>query len=163
MNGYGFMFCLNRHNNFLRIQEAFPRWQDPLLKNKFPVKILNQILGVVVICLQEEPSVRPLISNVVATLGYLTLAQEVIEFVPSPLPVSNQLSEVNNSSEPENHHNHGQQDENSSSDEQDSDTSTSHHEDGDSIRSSNYDQHGDSAIINKKSIQKNAKDKLKKP
>lgn len=47
---------------------------DPLLGNKFPVTSLNQAIGVASMCLQEEPSVRPLITDVVAALSFLTMA-----------------------------------------------------------------------------------------
>lgn len=44
---------------------------DPLLKGKFPVKSLHQAVAVAAMCLNEEPSVRPLISDVVTALSFL--------------------------------------------------------------------------------------------
>ncbi|CAI9754524.1 unnamed protein product [Fraxinus pennsylvanica] len=47
---------------------------DPLLKGEFPVTSLNQAVGVAAMCLQDEPLVRPLISDVVAALSLLAVA-----------------------------------------------------------------------------------------
>lgn len=44
---------------------------DPLLDRKFPVKALNQAVAMAAMCLQEEASVRPLMSDVVTTLSFL--------------------------------------------------------------------------------------------
>ncbi|PSR92940.1 Serine/threonine-protein kinase, partial [Actinidia chinensis var. chinensis] len=117
---------------FFRDPKRFPEMADPLLEGKFPVKSLNQAVGVAAMCLQEEPSVRPLISDVVAALGFLTIAQDV--GVPSSLTVPNQPSEMKILCETENSHNHGEgdssdQDGDSSEEEQDSDGSS--HHDGD--------------------------------
>lgn len=44
---------------------------DPVLKKRFPEKDLNQVVAIAAMCLQEEPSVRPLIGDVVTTLSYI--------------------------------------------------------------------------------------------
>lgn len=44
---------------------------DPLLDDNYPVKGLYQALAVAAMCLQEEASVRPLISDVVTALDFL--------------------------------------------------------------------------------------------
>ncbi|XP_021300925.1 probable serine/threonine-protein kinase PBL26 [Herrania umbratica] len=49
----------------------FPELADPLLKGDFPVRGLNQAVAVAAMCLQEEASVRPLISDVVTALSFL--------------------------------------------------------------------------------------------
>ncbi|KAK4487870.1 hypothetical protein RD792_003608 [Penstemon davidsonii] len=54
--------------------KRFPDMADPLLKSGFPVTSLNQAVGVAAMCLQDEPSVRPLISDVVAALSFLASA-----------------------------------------------------------------------------------------
>ncbi|KAL6988675.1 putative serine/threonine-protein kinase pbl26 [Sarracenia purpurea var. burkii] len=119
---------------FFRDPKRFPEMVDPLLEGKFPVKSLNQAVGVVAMCLQEEPSVRPLISDVVAALSFLALVPD--EPIPS-LPVPNQPSEVKIHSEPENHPNHGEEGDISdseygcSSEGHDSDTDSSSHHNGD--------------------------------
>lgn len=57
---------------------------DPLLKNKFPERSLNQAVGVAAMCLQEEPSVRPLISDVVAALTTLNVDEPIPDSPSSP-------------------------------------------------------------------------------
>lgn len=47
---------------------------DPLLKNAFPTTSINQAVGVASMCTQEEPSVRPLSTDVVAALSFLAMA-----------------------------------------------------------------------------------------
>ncbi|GMP21810.1 hypothetical protein CsSME_00000088 [Camellia sinensis var. sinensis] len=97
-----------------RDPKRFPELADPLLKGKFPERSLNQVVGVAAMCLQEEPSVRPLISDVVAALSFL---QD-----DDALPVPNQL---------ENHYNHGEG------------NSSDYHKDGDSSESSDDDDDDD--------------------
>ncbi|XP_059665669.1 probable serine/threonine-protein kinase PBL7 [Cornus florida] len=64
----------------------FPELADPLLKLDFTVTSLNQAIGVAAMCLQEEPSVRPLISDVVTALNSLTQVKDEPNL--SSLPVS---------------------------------------------------------------------------
>ncbi|KAG8380379.1 hypothetical protein BUALT_Bualt06G0009300 [Buddleja alternifolia] len=59
---------------FFRDPKTFPDMADPLLERKFLVTSLNQAVGVASMCLQEEPSVRPLITDVVAALSFLAMA-----------------------------------------------------------------------------------------
>lgn len=46
---------------------------DPVLEVNFPTKGLYQALAVAAMCLQEEATARPLISDVVTALEYLAL------------------------------------------------------------------------------------------
>lgn len=65
---------------------------DPQLGKKFPVKGLNQAVGVTAMCLQDEPMVRPLIGDVVAALSFLTMPQAddpIPSSPPAPIPTSN--------------------------------------------------------------------------
>ncbi|KAL7148735.1 hypothetical protein ABFS83_06G199300 [Erythranthe nasuta] len=64
--------------------KRFSDMADPHLKNEFPVTSLNQAVGVASMCLQEEPSVRPLITDLVAALSFLATA-------PSEAPVPSRL------------------------------------------------------------------------
>ncbi|KAK4762767.1 hypothetical protein SAY86_008535 [Trapa natans] len=64
-----------------RDPKLFPGMADPLLKRKFPEKALNQVVALAAMCLQEEASVRPLMSDVVATLSFL---MSVTEDPPKP-------------------------------------------------------------------------------
>ncbi|KAG8390690.1 hypothetical protein BUALT_Bualt01G0109800 [Buddleja alternifolia] len=52
----------------------FPDMADPLLRKQFPVTSLNQAVGVAAMCLQEEPSARPFISDISAALSFLAMA-----------------------------------------------------------------------------------------
>nr|XP_017217746.1 PREDICTED: serine/threonine-protein kinase CDL1 isoform X1 [Daucus carota subsp. sativus] len=54
-----------------RDPKRFPEMADPLLNKDFSVKSLNQAVGVAAMCLQEEPTVRPYITDVVAALSFL--------------------------------------------------------------------------------------------
>ncbi|XP_049366717.1 probable serine/threonine-protein kinase PBL25 [Solanum verrucosum] len=67
-----------------RNPKRFREMADPLLKNRFPERSLNQAVGVAAMCLQEEPSVRPLISDVVAALTNLNVDEPIPESPPSP-------------------------------------------------------------------------------
>lgn len=46
---------------------------DPLLEGQYPVKSLYQALAVAAMCLQEEDTTRPLISDVVTALEFLSV------------------------------------------------------------------------------------------
>ncbi|KAL9233424.1 hypothetical protein vseg_008428 [Gypsophila vaccaria] len=54
-----------------REPKRFPDLADPRLNKEFPVTSLNQAVGICAMCLQEEPSVRPLVGDVVAALSFL--------------------------------------------------------------------------------------------
>ncbi|XP_062085231.1 probable serine/threonine-protein kinase PBL25 [Humulus lupulus] len=69
---------------FFRDPKKFPALADPLLNGKFPEKDLNQAVAVAAMCLQEEPSARPLISDVLTTLSFLTTTP--VECIPAPIP-----------------------------------------------------------------------------
>lgn len=45
---------------------------DPLLEGNYPIKGLYQALAVAAMCLQEEANIRPLMSDVVMALEYLS-------------------------------------------------------------------------------------------
>ncbi|XP_062078750.1 probable serine/threonine-protein kinase PBL25 [Humulus lupulus] len=52
--------------------QKFPELADPLLEaGDYPVRGLHQAVAVAAMCLNEEPSVRPLISDVVTALSFL--------------------------------------------------------------------------------------------
>ncbi|XP_030444566.2 probable serine/threonine-protein kinase PBL23 [Syzygium oleosum] len=52
-------------------RRKFTLMADPLLEGAYPIKGLYQALAVAAMCLQEEASTRPLISDVVTALEYL--------------------------------------------------------------------------------------------
>ena len=49
---------------------------DPLLGEDYPEKGLNQAVAIAAMCLQEEETARPFMSDVVTALNYLTLSSE---------------------------------------------------------------------------------------
>ncbi|KAL0857960.1 hypothetical protein Bca101_063114 [Brassica carinata] len=60
----------------------FPELADPSLEGVFPEKALNQAVAVAAMCLQEEATLRPLISDVVTALGFLGTAPDGTIAVP---------------------------------------------------------------------------------
>ncbi|XP_056165588.1 probable serine/threonine-protein kinase PBL25 [Syzygium oleosum] len=59
-----------------RDPKLFPQMADPLLQGKFPEKDLNQAVAIAAMCLQEKASVRPLMSDVVTALSFLSGASD---------------------------------------------------------------------------------------
>ncbi|KAF3599983.1 hypothetical protein F2Q69_00039046 [Brassica cretica] len=60
----------------------FPELADPSLEGVFPEKALNQAVAVAAMCLQEEATLRPLISDVVTALGFLGTAPDGTIAIP---------------------------------------------------------------------------------
>lgn len=56
----------------LKDRRNFKLMADPLLEGDYPIKGLHQALAVAAMCLQEEASTRPLISDVVVALSHLS-------------------------------------------------------------------------------------------
>ncbi|KAE8712900.1 Serine/threonine-protein kinase CDG1 [Hibiscus syriacus] len=54
-----------------KVRSKFPQLADPLLKGDFPKKGLNQAVALAAMCLQEEATVRPLMSDVVTALSFV--------------------------------------------------------------------------------------------
>ena len=52
---------------------------DPLLQGNYPLKGLYQALAVAAMCLQEEASTRPLMSDVVTALEFLAVHNDAAE------------------------------------------------------------------------------------
>ncbi|GAA0147434.1 hypothetical protein LIER_07134 [Lithospermum erythrorhizon] len=61
---------------YFKDKSKFNMLVDPLLEGNYPEKGLHQAVAVAAMCLQEEPSTRPLISDVVTALEYLTMELE---------------------------------------------------------------------------------------
>jgi hypothetical protein len=55
----------------LRDRKRYHELVDPLLRGDCPEKDLSQAVGVAAMCLQEEASVRPFMSDAVVALGFL--------------------------------------------------------------------------------------------
>ncbi|XP_059636087.1 probable serine/threonine-protein kinase PBL23 [Cornus florida] len=60
----------------LQDRRNFELIADPLLEGNYPLKGMYQALAVASMCLQEEASTRPLISDVVIALDYLALPND---------------------------------------------------------------------------------------
>lgn len=58
---------------------------DPALQGNFPTKGINQAVAVAAMCLQEEAEVRPLMTDVVIALSFLS-TDPVGHYVPPPAP-----------------------------------------------------------------------------
>ncbi|KAG2300373.1 hypothetical protein Bca52824_036845 [Brassica carinata] len=63
----------------------YPDMADPLLRKKFSERGLNQAVAITSMCLQDEPSARPLISDVMVALSFLSMSTDG---VPTAVPVS---------------------------------------------------------------------------
>ncbi|XP_047336762.1 probable serine/threonine-protein kinase PBL23 [Impatiens glandulifera] len=53
-------------------KRKFSLMADPLLEGKYPIRALYQALAIAAMCLQEEDDARPLISDVVTALEFLS-------------------------------------------------------------------------------------------
>ncbi|KAE8676375.1 Serine/threonine-protein kinase PBS1 [Hibiscus syriacus] len=70
-----------------RQPRSFPEMADPLLKKQFPERDMNQAVGIAAMCLQDEAAARPLMSDVVTALSFLSMAKND-HSDPSNLPPS---------------------------------------------------------------------------
>lgn len=52
-------------------RRKFPQMADPMLQGQYPTRGLYQALAVAAMCVQEQPTMRPLIADVVTALTYL--------------------------------------------------------------------------------------------
>ncbi|XP_028758123.1 probable serine/threonine-protein kinase PBL23 [Neltuma alba] len=66
-----FLQTLLNAQPLLKDKRKFTLIADPLLKDDYPMKGLYQALAVAAMCLQEEASTRPLISDVVSAMEFL--------------------------------------------------------------------------------------------
>ncbi|KAM1909300.1 hypothetical protein ACFX13_038072 [Malus domestica] len=56
---------------FLKDRRKFVQLVDPLLQGRFPVRCLHHAIAITAMCLQEQPTFRPLITDIVVALEYL--------------------------------------------------------------------------------------------
>nr|XP_043611011.1 probable serine/threonine-protein kinase PBL25 [Erigeron canadensis] len=76
--------------------QRFTELADPLLKGDHPDKGLNQAIAVAAMCLNEDSSVRPLMSDVVTALSFLGDGNDTIELIDSPSePSLSRLPSIN--------------------------------------------------------------------
>ncbi|GMH13079.1 hypothetical protein Nepgr_014920 [Nepenthes gracilis] len=57
---------------FFRDPKRFPKMADPRLYKKFPATSLNQAVAIAAMCLQEEATIRPLITDIVPVLSFVS-------------------------------------------------------------------------------------------
>ncbi|XP_010492559.1 PREDICTED: receptor-like kinase LIP1 [Camelina sativa] len=69
-----------------RDPKRYPDMADPLLKKNFSERGLNQAVAITSMCLQEEPTARPLISDVTVALSFLSMSTE--DGIPTTIPMS---------------------------------------------------------------------------
>ncbi|OIW13787.1 hypothetical protein TanjilG_31676 [Lupinus angustifolius] len=69
-----------------RDPKRFPDMADPHLSKQFPEKDLNQAVAITAMCLQEEPEARPLMSDVVTALSFLSVVPPANAIPPSLPP-----------------------------------------------------------------------------
>ena len=63
---------------------------DPVLEGEYPVRGLYQALAIAAMCVQEQPTRRPLIADVVTALNYL--ASQKYDPLTSPVQSSRRSS-----------------------------------------------------------------------
>ncbi|KAL6275983.1 hypothetical protein ACE6H2_019584 [Prunus campanulata] len=54
-----------------RDRKRFSQMVDPLLQGQYPVRGLYQALAIAAMCVQEQPNMRPVITDIVTALNYL--------------------------------------------------------------------------------------------
>ncbi|CAA6654830.1 unnamed protein product [Spirodela intermedia] len=65
-------------------RRKFSQMADPSLRGQYPVRALYQALAVAAMCVQEDPTMRPLIADVVTALSYLASQKYDSEAHPPP-------------------------------------------------------------------------------
>ncbi|PON70792.1 GPCR kinase [Parasponia andersonii] len=71
-------------NPVFKTPQRYPELADPLLRGEYPVRGLHQAVAVAAMCLNEEPSVRPLISDAVTALSFLGTSPGATAHTSSP-------------------------------------------------------------------------------
>ncbi|XP_006654521.1 probable serine/threonine-protein kinase PBL25 [Oryza brachyantha] len=98
-------------------QKRYHELVDPLIKSEYPAKALNQVVAMAAMCLQEEDSVRPLMADVVMTLGFLIAMPP--ETQPTSVPVSVPIPSASPASKEDKAPNRSDSSSSSSSDDED--------------------------------------------
>ncbi|CAL9230529.1 unnamed protein product [Arabidopsis halleri] len=68
-----------------RDPKRYPDMADPLMRKNFSERGLNQAVAITSMCLQEEPTARPLISDVMVALSFLSMSTE--DGIPTTVPI----------------------------------------------------------------------------
>lgn len=92
MTFYWFIiFCFFQSRHFLTDKRKYHQLADPLLQGRYPLRPFQQLIAVILTCLQEHPRVRPVMADVVVALDYVASQPYVSEPDPekiSPPPAS---------------------------------------------------------------------------
>ncbi|GFZ11098.1 protein kinase superfamily protein [Actinidia rufa] len=75
----------NQARPLFKDRRTFSQIADPMLQGQYPVRGLYQALAVAAMCVQEQPTMRPVIADVVTALSYL--ASQIYD--PETQPVQN--------------------------------------------------------------------------
>ena len=92
------LFCDHKAEAIFMEPGRFSELTDPLLRGDFPKKSFNQAVAISAMCLQEDTTVRPLISDVVTALSCLPLQGDAGYSCPIS-PPSPRLSDATTSRE----------------------------------------------------------------
>ncbi|KAL0717750.1 hypothetical protein Bca4012_067072 [Brassica carinata] len=68
-----------------RDPKRYPDMVDPVLNKKFSERGLNQAVAIASMCVQEEATARPLISDVMVALSFLSMSTE--DGIPTAVPI----------------------------------------------------------------------------
>ncbi|WOL14851.1 serine/threonine-protein kinase PBS1 [Canna indica] len=66
-----------------RDRKKFPQMADPNLYGRYPIRGLYQALAIAAMCVQEQPSMRPVIGDIVTALTYLASQSHNRSSLPS--------------------------------------------------------------------------------
>ncbi|KAM0846583.1 hypothetical protein ACQ4PT_055596 [Festuca glaucescens] len=77
----------------IRDRRRYHELVDPLLRGEYPEKDLSQAVGVAAMCLQEEDTVRPYMSDAVVALGFLAEVPAGCEEKPSTVLQKKQVED----------------------------------------------------------------------
>jgi len=64
---------------FLKDRRKFVQLVDPLLQGRFPLRCLHHAVAITAMCIQEQPTFRPLIGDIVVALEYLAAQSNTSE------------------------------------------------------------------------------------
>lgn len=62
------LYCCEQARPIFKDPSSFPRLVDPRLEGNYSAQGLKEAVGMAIMCLEEEPTLRPLISDVVSAL-----------------------------------------------------------------------------------------------
>lgn len=64
-------WCVFQSRPFFRDRRKFVHMADPLLQGRYPLRCFHHAVAITAMCLQEQPTFRPLMGDVVVALEYL--------------------------------------------------------------------------------------------